>query len=92
MSSGSGGGPLTIILPLLTSSNVSLDLAAHSDTLQFAGNLVAGIYCKIFLHLSTLSTNGKKKRGDKAKMTTFQLFDLNVCYMVLILALRSLKF
>lgn len=25
-------------------------------------------------------------------MTTFQLFDLNVCYMVLILALRSLNF
>ncbi|XP_061171379.1 huntingtin-like isoform X1 [Saccostrea echinata] len=42
MSAGSGGGALTIILPLLTSSNVSLDLAAHSDTLQFAGNLVAG--------------------------------------------------
>lgn len=42
MSAGSGGGPLTIILPLLMSTNVSLDLATHSDTLQFAGNLVAG--------------------------------------------------
>lgn len=26
---------------------------------------------------------------SKVEMTTFQLFDLNVCYMVLILALRS---
>ena len=43
MAAGAGGGPLTIILPLLTSSSVSLDLAAHSDTLQFAGNLVSGI-------------------------------------------------
>nr|XP_022340193.1 huntingtin-like isoform X2 [Crassostrea virginica] len=42
MAAGAGGGPLTIILPLLTSSSVSLDLAAHSDTLQFAGNLVSG--------------------------------------------------
>lgn len=26
---------------------------------------------------------------SKVEMTTFQLFDLNVCYMVLLLALRS---
>ncbi|XP_060084449.1 huntingtin-like [Ylistrum balloti] len=42
MSGGSGGGPLTIMLSLLTSSLVSLDLTAHHDTLKLAGNLVSG--------------------------------------------------
>lgn len=76
MSSGSGGGPLTIILPLLTSSNVSLDLAAHSDTLQFAGNLVAGIYCKIFLHLSlSLSAQMVRKKEEIKQRWNEQSWD-----------------
>ncbi|KAL5022595.1 hypothetical protein ScPMuIL_001750 [Solemya velum] len=42
LDAGSGGGPLPIVLSLLTSSEVALDLAAHQDALQLAGNLVAG--------------------------------------------------
>ncbi|XP_052100645.1 huntingtin-like [Mytilus californianus] len=42
MTTGSGGGLLTIVLSLLTSHMVSLDIKAHSDALKLAGNLVAG--------------------------------------------------
>ncbi|KAL3864910.1 hypothetical protein ACJMK2_006556 [Sinanodonta woodiana] len=39
---GSGGGPLPIVLSLLTSSSVSHDIASHQTALQLAGNLIAG--------------------------------------------------
>jgi huntingtin len=42
MTTGSGGGLLTIVLSLLTSHLVSLDITAHNDALKLAGNLVAG--------------------------------------------------
>ena len=42
LTSGSGGGLLPIILSLLTSSQVTLDLASHQSALQLAGNLIAG--------------------------------------------------
>ncbi|XP_013398873.1 huntingtin [Lingula anatina] len=38
----SGCGPLSIVLSLLTSSVAALDIAAHQDALQLAGNLFAG--------------------------------------------------
>lgn len=38
----SGGGPLSLVLSLLTSSRVTLDLGAQVDLLQLAGNLLAG--------------------------------------------------
>ncbi|ELT98253.1 hypothetical protein CAPTEDRAFT_220329 [Capitella teleta] len=40
--SGSAGGPLPIILAILTSSPLAFDFAAHQDALQFAGNLFSG--------------------------------------------------
>ncbi|XP_066278564.1 huntingtin-like isoform X4 [Branchiostoma lanceolatum] len=39
---GSGGGPLPMVLSLLLSSWLPLDLAAHQDALLLAGNLLAG--------------------------------------------------
>ena len=42
LTSGSGGGSLPIILSLVTSSAVMMDLSAHQDALQLAGNLFAG--------------------------------------------------
>lgn len=44
MTTGSGGGLLTIVLSLLTSHMISLDITAHSDALRLAGNLVAGLF------------------------------------------------
>jgi hypothetical protein len=38
----SGGGPLGLVLSLLTSSPISLDLSAQIDLLQLAGSLLAG--------------------------------------------------
>jgi hypothetical protein len=37
MTTGSGGGLLTIVLSLLTSHLVSLDITAHNDALKLAG-------------------------------------------------------
>ncbi|XP_060568114.1 huntingtin-like isoform X3 [Ruditapes philippinarum] len=42
LTSSTGGGPLPLILSLLTSSSVTLDLTTHQMVLQLAGNLVAG--------------------------------------------------
>ncbi|KAL4231691.1 hypothetical protein ACF0H5_009269 [Mactra antiquata] len=42
LTSSSGGGPLPMILSLLTSTSVTLDLTTHQMALQLAGNLVAG--------------------------------------------------
>ena len=42
LSSGSAGGPLPIILSVLTASPIALDFSAHQDALQLAGNLFAG--------------------------------------------------
>ncbi|XP_033756060.1 huntingtin-like [Pecten maximus] len=55
MSGGSGGGPLTIMLSLLTSSLVSLDLSAHHDTLKLAGNLVSGAAYKCLRNIDSYS-------------------------------------
>jgi len=38
----SGGGPLPLCLSIITSSPTALDLSAHVDTLQLAGNLLFG--------------------------------------------------
>ena len=55
-----GGGPLGLIVSLLTSSPISLDIAAQIDLLQLAGNLFAGfqtqsypIACVTCLHLGS---------------------------------------
>ncbi|XP_053407184.1 huntingtin-like isoform X2 [Mercenaria mercenaria] len=42
LTSSTGGGPLPLILSLLTSSAVTFDLSTHQMVLQLAGNLVAG--------------------------------------------------
>ena len=42
LGSGSGGGPLPVIMAILTSSHISLDLTAHHDALKLAGNVFAG--------------------------------------------------
>jgi len=42
LTSSSGGGPLSILLALLTSTNAMLDLNTHQVALQLAGNLIAG--------------------------------------------------
>jgi len=42
-SPGGGGGPLQLIVSLLTASPLSLDLSAHVDMLQLAGTLFAGL-------------------------------------------------
>ena len=39
---GSGGGPLTLVMSLLTSSSLSLDLSVHKNLLSLAGNLISG--------------------------------------------------
>ena len=39
---GSGGGPLGVILALITATPIAFDLGAHHDVLQLAGNLFAG--------------------------------------------------
>ena len=39
---GSGGGPLTLVMSLLTHSPLSLDLSVHQDLLVLAGNLMSG--------------------------------------------------
>ena len=44
LSLGAGGGALPVILSVITSSAIAMDLAAHQDTLQLAGNLFAGQY------------------------------------------------
>jgi len=44
---GSGGGPLSLIVSLMTSSPLSLDLTAHVDLLQLAGTLFAGLHCQL---------------------------------------------
>jgi len=41
---GGGGGPLQLIVSLLTASPLSLDLTAHIDLLQLAGTLFAGLH------------------------------------------------
>lgn len=39
---GTGGGPLTLVMSLLTHSPLSLDLGVHQDLLSLAGNLLSG--------------------------------------------------
>ncbi|XP_071090376.1 huntingtin-like isoform X1 [Haliotis cracherodii] len=48
LTSGSGGGPLPVILALLLSSPAALDLSTHQDLIQLAGNLLAGSAFKTF--------------------------------------------
>ncbi|KAK3095770.1 hypothetical protein FSP39_018831 [Pinctada imbricata] len=69
LSAGSGGGPLTILLCLLTSTSVSLDLLAHNDALQFAGNLVAG---SAYRSLKTADIPTSNNEGEEAKWTAVQ--------------------
>lgn len=39
---GSGGGPLNLVISLVTHSPLSLDLSVHQDLLRLAGNLLSG--------------------------------------------------
>ena len=52
---GAGGGPLSLIVSLLTASPLSLDLGAHVDLLQLTGTLFAGLMSR--QHFAATLTN-----------------------------------
>ncbi|XP_067936803.1 huntingtin-like [Watersipora subatra] len=58
---GSGGGPLTLVMSLLTSSSLSLDLTVHQHLLALAGSLIAGD-CFAALQRGQTNSGGQDKR------------------------------
>lgn len=67
---GSAGGPLTLVMSILTQSPLSLDLSVHEHLLALAGNLLSGA-C-----LSALK-QGKSTAGE------FLIhFDICFCFML----------
>ncbi|XP_041368406.1 huntingtin-like isoform X2 [Gigantopelta aegis] len=77
LTTGSGGGPVPVILALLVSSPTVLDLSTHQDVLQLAGNLIAGSAYQCLHPAEDISnTGGSTEDGRWTCVTDRQLAPL----------------